>query len=321
MFDTMKATKIVAGLCGALLFFLLVNWAATALYSMGGEHGGEEHASYVIETEESDSTEAAADAGPSVADLMAQADGAKGAKVFGKCKACHKLEKGANATGPYLYGVVGRPVDTAEGYRYSGALEKVVDVWTPENLFHFLENPKAFAPGTKMGFAGLKSPEDRANLITYLDELDGTKYVDPNAAEAAPAAAAPAEAAPAAPASDSTEAAADAGPSVADLVAQADIAKGAKVFNKCKACHKLEKGANATGPYLYGVVGRPVDTAEGYRYSGALEKVVDVWTPENLFHFLENPKAFAPGTKMGFAGLKKPEDRANLIAYLDSLDN
>ncbi len=175
MFDTMTITKILGGLCGALLFFLLGNFVAGALYGSGeGEgYGEEQQAAYVIETgDESSGDEAAAAAGPSVADMLAEGDIAKGAKVFSKCKACHKLEDGANATGPYLYGVVGRPVDTAKGYNYSGSLEAVADVWTPENLFAFLENPKGFAPGTKMGFSGLKKPKDRANVIAYLNSLD-----------------------------------------------------------------------------------------------------------------------------------------------------
>lgn len=107
----------------------------------------------------------------------------------------------------------------------------------------------------------------------------------------------------------------------AEVLASADIGEGAKVFRKCSACHKVEQGANATGPYLYGVVGRPVDSADGYAsYSGALEEVTDVWTPEALNGFLENPKSYAPGTSMGFNGLPKVEDRADVIAYLDSLD-
>jgi len=106
------------------------------------------------------------------------------------------------------------------------------------------------------------------------------------------------------------------------ILASADIGDGAKVFRKCSACHKVEQGANATGPYLYGVVGRPADAASGYAsYSGALEQVVETWTPEALNAFLENPKGYAPGTSMSFNGLPKVEDRANVIAYLDSLDN
>jgi cytochrome c len=71
---------------------------------------------------------------------------------------------------------------------------------------------------------------------------------------------------------------------------------------------------------MYQVVGRAVDGVAGYGYSGALSAVADVWSPENLNGFLENPKKYAPGTKMGFAGLKKIEDRANVIAYLATIN-
>lgn len=108
----------------------------------------------------------------------------------------------------------------------------------------------------------------------------------------------------------------------AEILASADIGEGAKVFRKCSACHKVEQGANGTGPYLYGVVGRPIDSAEGYAaYSGVLEESAEIWTPENLNAFLENPKRWAPGTTMSFNGLPKVEDRADVIAYLDSLDD
>ena len=67
-------------------------------------------------------------------------------------------------------------------------------------------------------------------------------------------------------------------------------------------------------------IDREVGSVSGYNYSGALVKVADVWDIDSLNGFLENPKTYAPGTKMGFAGLKKPDDRANLIAYLDSVE-
>ena len=173
MFDTMTITKAGGALCGALLVFLLGNWAAESLYHVGtAGHGDEEHAAgYVIEVEASGG-EAKEEVVVDVAAILAAGDVASGAKVFSKCKACHKLEKGANATGPYLYGVVGRAVDAAEGYGYSGALEQAADVWTPENLYVFLEDPRGYAPGNKMSFSGLKKPEDRAHLIAYLDSLD-----------------------------------------------------------------------------------------------------------------------------------------------------
>ena len=173
MLDTMTFTKAVGAFCGALLVLLLGKWAAEGLYSMGGGHGGEHHAAYVIEVEGGDSHgEAKEEEGPSFEELLASADVGKGSKVFGKCKACHKVEPGANATGPSLYGVVGRGIDTEPGFSYSGNLLQVGDTWTPEALDHFLTNPKAAAPGTAMSFAGLKKAEDRANVIAYLDSLD-----------------------------------------------------------------------------------------------------------------------------------------------------
>lgn len=162
----MTFTKIVGSFCGALLIFLLGKWAAETLYHVGGAHG-EEVAVYVIETgEEEASTEEVVEVNFDT--MIETADAGAGERVFGKCRACHKLEKGENAAGPYLYNVVGRDVGTAEGFNYSGALNEVADVWTPENLYHFLENPRGWAPGTSMGFAGLNKSEDRQNLIAYL---------------------------------------------------------------------------------------------------------------------------------------------------------
>jgi cytochrome c len=172
MFDTMTLTKVVGGFCGALLVFLLGNWAAELIYAGPESHGEEVEQAYLIDT---GATETAGDGGAEQVDfqaIMASADPSKGERVFTKCKACHKVD-GTNATGPYLNGVVGRPVDAVEGYAYSGALEEVVDVWTPEHLQAFLENPRGYAPGTKMGFSGLPKIEDRANLIAYLESLGG----------------------------------------------------------------------------------------------------------------------------------------------------
>lgn len=166
--DTMTFTKVVGGFCGALLIFLLGNWAAEILFHVGPAGHGEDHAAgYEIVIEE-----AGGDAEPTealdFAAVYAAADAAKGEKVYGKCRACHKLDDGANGTGPHLFGVVDRAVGSAAGYGYSGALVAVADVWSPENLNGFLENPKGYAPGTKMGFSGLPKVEDRANLIAYL---------------------------------------------------------------------------------------------------------------------------------------------------------
>ncbi len=165
MFDTMTVTKVAAGLFGAWLVLLLGKWAAEELYHAEA-HGDP---SYVIEV-----ADAGGDEGGETVDfatVLAAADADKGAKVFKKCGACHKLEDGANAVGPHLFGVVGRPVDSVAGFNYSGALEQVADVWSPENLDGFLANPKGYAPGTIMGFAGLKKIEDRADVIAYLESI------------------------------------------------------------------------------------------------------------------------------------------------------
>ncbi|MEJ2000433.1 MAG: cytochrome c family protein [Maritimibacter sp.] len=181
MFNTTNLIKFGASVAGALLIFLLANWAATTAYQVGpGEHADEEHAAaqgYVIAPDAGTETAAAEEeAAPEVsfADVYASADAGKGEKVFAKCKACHKLEEGANATGPSLYGVVGKAVATEAGFAYSDAmLAHQGSDWTPELLDEWLTKPKDFAPGTKMTFAGLKKIEDRANLIAYLATIGG----------------------------------------------------------------------------------------------------------------------------------------------------
>ncbi len=167
MFDTMTTTKILGAACGSLLVFLLGGWAADALYTTGGGHGGEGEQAYTIDTGASESTEAASD-GPSFEEVYASADAAAGEKVFAKCKACHKVD-GTDGTGPHLNGIVDRAKAASAGFGYSDVLVGMSsEAWTPANLDAFLLNPKKYAPGTKMSFAGLPKPTDRANLIAWL---------------------------------------------------------------------------------------------------------------------------------------------------------
>jgi cytochrome c len=95
---------------------------------------------------------------------------------------------------------------------------------------------------------------------------------------------------------------------------------GADVFKKCRACHDVGPGAkNKVGPLLNGIIGRHAGTIEGYSYSEANKKAGAkglVWTEDVMFKYLENPLVFMPGTKMAFAGLKDPQDRKDVIAYL-----
>ena len=102
------------------------------------------------------------------------------------------------------------------------------------------------------------------------------------------------------------------------LIEAADAAKGEKIAKACAACHTFTKGGPAgVGPNLYGVVGGPKDHMAGFAYSGALLEVGgNTWTYAELNKFLYKPKAYAKNTKMSYAGLKKPEDRAALIAWL-----
>lgn len=172
MFDTMTITKAGGALCGSLLAYMLGGWAAELIYHGGGGHGDDHAAAYVIEPVE-DEGEAAPEEEVDLVAVLAAGNAADGEALWRGCQACHQLEAGANGTGPYLYGVVGRDVGAAQGYdAYSGALSAVADVWTPENLYRFLENPKGYAPGTTMGYNGMRKSEDRANLIAYLDSLD-----------------------------------------------------------------------------------------------------------------------------------------------------
>ncbi len=156
-----------------LLVFLLGNWAGELIYHVGEVGEGDElQQAYTIDTG-ADGDQSGGPA-PTVdfAEVYASADPAAGEKEFRACRSCHKVGAGENGTGPTLYGIVGREVDAVAGYSYSGALEKVADVWTPENLSAFLADPKGFAPGTKMTYNGMRDIEDRANLIAWLDTLD-----------------------------------------------------------------------------------------------------------------------------------------------------
>jgi len=388
----------------------------------------------------------------SVAALLPAADIAGGEKGAKKCASCHSFDDGgANKIGPNLYGVVGRDIGGVAGFAYSEALAGHGGVWDFDALDAFLAKPKDFAPGTKMAYAGMRSAEDRADLILYLRSLAADPLPLPEADEAASdtaleaeggesegetelaaaadeateaaeetvaaaveqtegvveatedaagevaaaaadvvedaeetaataaevatdaassAADATAEAASEASnaatdvvegaveqASDATEAVSDTAGEVAEaaagaastavaavsgaasdaadaaggavdaaasglvaMIADGDVAKGEKVAKKCKACHVFDEGGkNKLGPALWGVVGRDVASHDGFSYSAALSGLEGDWSYDKLDQFLAGPKSYLPGTKMTFAGLKKDQDRVDLIAYLRTL--
>lgn len=113
---------------------------------------------------------------------------------------------------------------------------------------------------------------------------------------------------------------------IAELLPAASAEKGAAIFKKCQACHSGEKGGpNKVGPDLWDIVDRPVAEHEGFSYSAGMKDFSkggsEKWTYDHLYHFLLSPKNYVKGTAMGFAGLKKDEERADVIAYLRTLSD
>jgi len=106
------------------------------------------------------------------------------------------------------------------------------------------------------------------------------------------------------------------GTTLADFTGEA--AAGEKTFMQCASCHVVEPGVNRVGPSLAGIVGRAAGNIDGYNYTEANANSGITWTPEKMFQYLEDPRRVIPGTKMAFAGLKDGQDRANVIAYLQT---
>jgi cytochrome c len=157
----------------------------------------EEKQGYVIQGVES-SEGGGAEAAVPLATLLASADVAKGEAIFKKCVACHTIAQGGpNGIGPNLYGTLGKPHGHLPNFAYSDALKAVPGNWDWEGMGQWLANPKKYAPGNKMTFAGLGNPEERAAVLLYINS-QGSNLPLP-AAPAADAAAAPAEGASAEP--------------------------------------------------------------------------------------------------------------------------
>ncbi len=259
---------------------------------------------------------------PPIAPLLVKAEVGPGEALTKKiCIACHNFNQGgANKVGPALYGVVGRAQASAPGYTYSAALSGHHGKWTYEQLNEWLLKPAAYAPGTKMAYAGVTDNQIRADLIDYLRTLSPNPEPLPTPTEAAAeAAAATKTAAPPAGA----QASAPGLPALNPLLVKANPADGQALTKKiCIACHNFnEGGAAKVGPDLYGVVGREQASASGFTYSTALKSHHGKWTYDQLNEWLYKPSAYAPGTKMAYAGISNDQIRADVIDYLRTLSH
>lgn len=199
--DSFELNKIIGAILGTLLFVMGAGFLAEAIYAPKATGPGYE----LPEPEGTESAEPEAVAEVDIGTLLASANVEQGQASARRCAGCHNFDQGAgNKQGPELFGVVGRPIASHEGFTYSDALKAHSgDTWTYENLNHFLTAPAEFAPKTKMNFGGLKDAQERANVIAYLasDSPDAPPFPAPAAAAPAagdqPDAATPAGEAPA----------------------------------------------------------------------------------------------------------------------------
>ena len=166
--DELRLNKVFAG----FLFAALLLMAGVKIADVMVPHQELAENAYVIEVAETTDIAAAApvDTGPEpILALLASADLGAGEKLSKKCSACHVFDAGGqNKVGPALWNVVNRPLGASEGYAYSGALAGFGGAWDYAALNAFLAKPKGYISGTKMNFAGLKKPQDRANLIAWM---------------------------------------------------------------------------------------------------------------------------------------------------------
>ncbi|TVR98455.1 MAG: cytochrome c family protein [Rhodospirillales bacterium] len=264
------------------------------------------------------------------ATLLAAATPDAGARVYRRCVACHTIEEGGpHRVGPNLHNIVGKDIAAKEGFNYSGVLAGLEGSWTHERLDAFLENPSGYAPGNRMTFAGLRNARERADVIAYLRantddppplpepevvtptaEPDPPSIVDPGPPEVIDE-----------PATEVMEEAAaveggGAG-SITSMIAAASADDGQRVYRRCVACHTIDEGGpHRVGPNLHNIVGKDIASKDGYNYSNALKNVEGEWTYEKLWDFIHDPRGFAPGNKMTFAGIKRDDELAAVIAYL-----
>lgn len=189
--DSFELNKIMGAVLGTLMFVMGIGFLAEAIYHPIEDRG----VGYALPEPEVAEAGAPADAEPAVplGVLLASASVDRGTAAVRKCQSCHNFGEGEpNKQGPNLYHIVGAPKAHIEGFPYSDILlqqQAEGQVWSYENLNAFLENPRGYAPGTKMTFAGVRSPEERADILAYLQTLspEPVPFPEPEA-EAPPSA-------------------------------------------------------------------------------------------------------------------------------------
>jgi cytochrome c len=353
--------KVAMVVLGSLTLFF---GARVAIDEIFEEHPPETPGFEVAVTDEETEAPTATEEEPGVqlAALLVEASPEAGEGLAKRCIACHSFEKGAaHKIGPNLYGIIGHDIAAHDDYSYSPALQGIDGDWDYERMDAFIAKPQGFAPGTKMAFAGIGNPKQRADLIAYLRSLSDSPPplpepaaadvpalagpVDDPEADTLPAERVQPEAAtpPAAqtPASDlevpadqpvpeatpeSPAAAAPAEPEDAALPArlrEADIGRGEELAAQtCGPCHTFEAdGPVQIGPNLHGVLGRDIAGTEEFAYSQALQEKDGVWDYASLDAFLSDPEGFAPGNNMPIPGIEDGQERADLIAYIRTLSD
>jgi cytochrome c len=199
--DSFEWNKIAGAVLGTLIFVLVIKFGTEAIFEVPKPA----KPGYVVEgvTEEATASATAApveETPPDWGTVLPTADAAAGQKISARCEQCHDLSKGGpNKIGPNLWGVLGRPRATHPGFSYSGSMSASHDNWNFDSIFKFLKSPATMVPGTKMSFAGLRSAQDRINLIAWLRTQSDSPLAIPAPAPAKAAAPAPAAPSPAAP--------------------------------------------------------------------------------------------------------------------------
>jgi cytochrome c len=189
--DSWEWNKIAGAVLGTLLFVVILKLASEAIFEVPPPA----KPGYVVEgVQEAAGTNSASgqpaeEPLPDFGTVLAAASVSSGQQISQRCEQCHDLSKGGpNKIGPDLWGLVGRARATHAGFDYSSAMMTSHAAWTYEALYRYLKSPQAVVPGTKMSFAGLRSSQDRIDLIAYLRTLsDSPEPIPPPAAKTAPA--------------------------------------------------------------------------------------------------------------------------------------